>query len=116
MADILARQVRLARKVAAFIDAHDGFVLLPRAGSRAGVEGSAARKDFSDIHIIVLFRARDDAINRELVSRINASGMVYVSGTVWDGKAAVRVAVSTWKVDVERDFEIVKGVLENALL
>lgn len=55
-------------------------------------------------------------VNDDLAKRINASRKIYVSGTKWDGRAACRIAVSTWKVDVERDFGRVKEVLENALL
>lgn len=134
MAEIFARQTRLARKVAAFLDAHDGFDLLPRpheedremalekkraeAEKRTAVRPKYAHcEDFTHIHLIVLFRAKDKAINDELVERINAPGTIFVSGTTWgsDGEPAVRIAVSTWKVDVERDFRIIGEVLENAL-
>jgi hypothetical protein len=49
------------------------------------------------------------------VKSINATRKMYVSGTKWDGKPACRIAVSTWKVDVERDLELVTGVLEEVL-
>jgi hypothetical protein len=39
-----------------------------------------------------------------------------VSGTAWEGQPAVRIAVSTWMVEVERDVRVVREVLEGALL
>jgi hypothetical protein len=39
-----------------------------------------------------------------------------VSGTAWEGKPAVRIAVSTWMVEEERDLRVVREVLEGALL
>lgn len=67
------------------------------------------------VYIIVLFSAKDDVVNGELVRRINGLRRIYVSGTRWEGRAACRIAVSTWKVDVERDFGRVRGVLEEVL-
>jgi len=66
--------------------------------------------------IIVLFRAKDESVNKGLVERINKSRKMYVSGTAWEGRPACRIAVSTWKVDVESDLRTVRGVLEGALL
>lgn len=70
---------------------------------------------FEDTHIIVLMRARDEGVNRGLVERINRMRKIYVSGTKWEGRDAVRIAVCTWKVEVERDLELVRGVLEGVL-
>ncbi len=59
----------------------------------------------------MLFRAKDAALNEELVDRINSTGKMFVSGTKWDGKKAVRIAVGSWKVDVERDAAVIREVL-----
>lgn len=104
---MFSRQVRLARNVAEFIDQHTEYELLPKTGKGEDYDGTG---------IIVLFRANDEKTNGELVARINSTGKIYVSGTAWDQKPACRIAVSTWKVDVERDSEIIKTVLESALL
>jgi hypothetical protein len=104
VSDMFVRQVRLAREVAAFLDASEEYELLPRDGS--GKEAT---------HIIVIFRAKDDEINNELVKRINDTRKMYVSGTKWDGKPACRIAVSTWRVDVERDLKLIREVLEEVL-
>lgn len=59
----------------------------------------------------MLFRAKEEELNGQLVGRINATRKIYVSGTRWEGRAAVRIAISTWKVDVERDLALVREVL-----
>ena len=102
--DMVTRQVRLARSVASFLLSHPAFELLPKATSRPSS---------SSIFIVVLFRAKNDALNRELVQRINASSRMYVSGTVWQGQPASRIAIANWQVDVERDIANIKAVLQN---
>lgn len=107
--DMLERQIRFARAVAAYIYDHNAFQLLPNEvyHSKDGI----MQKTF----IIVLFRAKDEGLNRELVQRINANSKMYVSGTVWDGSPASRIAVSNWQVNPERDTILVKTVLEDVL-
>lgn len=65
--------------------------------------------------MIVLFRAKEERLNAELVVRINASRRIYVSGTKWEGRAAARFAVASWRVDVERDFGVVREVLDGVV-
>ncbi|KAJ7146056.1 pyridoxal phosphate-dependent transferase [Mycena epipterygia] len=89
--DLLERQIELSRSIAAFILASESYELLPR------------NTDLNKIYIVVLFRARSATLNNQLVSRLNASRLMYVSGTQWDGVPATRIAVSTWRVDVGRD-------------
>ena len=108
-ATMLERQIRFARSVAAYILDHDLFELLPQEifETRESVE--------QHVYIIVLFRAKDRVLNAKLVERINASCKIYVSGTVWDGCAASRIAVSNWQVQPDRDIGIVKSVLGDIL-
>ena len=68
---------------------------------------------YRDIHISVLFRVKDEKLNEVLGKKINDTRKIYVSGTKWEGRPACRIAVSTWKVDVERDTKIVVDVLEG---
>ena len=104
--DILTRQIELSRAIAAFIDSHPAYELLP--------QGAASLEErLSRIYVIVIFRAREAELNGELVKRINGSRRLYVSGTQWEGKAAARFAVANWQVDVERDLQVVKEVLEG---
>lgn len=107
------RQIYLARKVALFLHKHEQYDLLPRPISPSEI---SEEELINQVYIIVLFRAKDEKINEGIVKRINGLRKIYVSGTKWEGKPACRIAVSTWKVDVERDFGRVKEVLEKILL
>ena len=108
-ADMLMRQIRFARAVAAYLFDHADFELLPKEvfSDRLSIE--------QNIFVIVLFKAKDKALNEVLVKRINASSKMYVSGTMWDECPASRIAVSNWQVDPDRDLEIVRTVLENVV-
>lgn len=108
---MLERQVGLTRAIAAFILESPDYELLPPPKSSR----MTTRERLSDIYIIVLFRAVDDKINKELVQRINSSRKIYVSGTQWDGRPAARFAVANWQVDVDRDIALVEDVLRKAL-
>lgn len=105
VAQMVVRMVGLARRIAKFVRDSPHYDWLP---------DSSASLD--SVFIVVLFRAKDKTVNGELVKRINASGKMYVSGTAWNGEKAVRLAVSNWRVDVERDFAEVKGVLESVVM
>jgi glutamate/tyrosine decarboxylase-like PLP-dependent enzyme len=115
MADMFARQVRLARKVSQFLDSSKGYDLLAQSCTGKG-DVSKEGLLYDGTHIIVLFRARDVEVNEQLVKRINSTRKMYVSGTRWEGRPACRIAVSTWKVDVERDSKLICNVLEGALV
>ena len=101
---MLERQIRLARGIARYISASSKYELLSASGHGAEME---------NIYIIALFRARDEALDAELVQRINSTRRIYVSGTQWDGRPAARFAVASWMVDVKRDLALVKEVLES---
>ena len=109
-ADMLKRQVRFARSVAAYLFDHEHFDLLPTE-----VYGDKASID-ENTFMIVLFRAKDKGLNDTLIKRINASSKMYVSGTVWDDCPASRIAVSNWQVDPGRDLDIVRMTLEDVLI
>lgn len=104
---MFTRQVRLARRIAALLDAHDEYELLAADKSRPG--------STQHVHIIVLFRARDDVVNAKLVPRIIAGRQIYVSGTSWEGRPAARFAISTWQIDEDSDLERIRGALDEAL-
>lgn len=99
---MLSRMTLLAREIAAYVRNSEHYEWLPSA--EASLEST---------FIVVLFRAREDALNEVLVDRINATGKMFVSGTKWDGKKAVRLAVGSWRVEVERDAAVVKEVLTD---
>jgi glutamate/tyrosine decarboxylase-like PLP-dependent enzyme len=45
----------------------------------------------------VLFRFADDATTSAVLRRVQESGEAWMSGTVWDGRAAIRISVSNWR-------------------
>ncbi|KAH0542940.1 hypothetical protein FGG08_002709 [Glutinoglossum americanum] len=104
----LAQQIQFARAAASYILSHPDFELLPQYPK---LDEDKIRHTY----IIVLFRAKDNALNRKLVRMINATGKIYVSGTTWAGNPASRIAVSNWRVDKKRDLSIVSGVLEEVI-
>ncbi|KAI1817393.1 pyridoxal-dependent decarboxylase [Poronia punctata] len=92
MARMMERMVITARSIAKAIQTCDDFALLPESdGGHFDID--------NDIHIVVLFRAKDDALNNVLVQRINEGNKWYVGGTSWQGKPAIRVAVSSWRAE-----------------
>lgn len=107
--DMLQRQIRFARAVAGHLFDHADFELLPKDiyRDRSSIDQS--------IFVIVLFKAKNKALNDTLVKRINASSKIYVSGTVWNNAPASRIAVSNWQVDPDRDLEVVKTVVKDVL-
>ena len=98
IAKMLANMVDLSRRLASYLAASPHYDLLTASPE--------------SIFMIIMFRAKDEALNDELVAKINATRDMYVSGTSWQGRKAVRVAVSNWKVDVERDYGVVTGILD----
>ena len=55
----------------------------------------------------VLFRFEDDERTDAALARVQASGDVWLSGTTWDGRKAIRVSVSNWQTgDEETDLVV----------
>lgn len=102
VAGMVARMVSLARGIAAFMRDSEYYEWLPDEGA-----------DIEETFMIVLFRAKDETLNSELVARINETRDMYVSGTSWKGRKAVRVAVSNCGVDVARDLAVVTEILTS---
>ena len=58
----------------------------------------------------VLFRARDDATTAALQARVHASGQLWFGSTRWQGRAACRLSVSSWRTtreDIERAIAVI---------
>jgi glutamate/tyrosine decarboxylase-like PLP-dependent enzyme len=106
--EMLERQISTARRIARWIRLSADYVLLPASLNEAETEEALER-----IFIIVLFKANDAGLNENLVSLINATGEIYVSGTVWEGTKATRIAVANWRVDTERECSTVMRVLST---
>ncbi|KAH7025975.1 pyridoxal phosphate-dependent transferase [Microdochium trichocladiopsis] len=118
VADMVARMVRLARKVAGIVQGLDAYELLAASSSSSSSAagrgaGGGGAGNFAGTAFVVLFRAKDETLNSVLVQKIHESREWYVSGTKWDGRPACRLAVSSWRVDVEEDAAFVKRSLEK---
>jgi glutamate/tyrosine decarboxylase-like PLP-dependent enzyme len=53
----------------------------------------------------VLFRFTDDDATRRALAAVQRSGEAWMSGTEWDGRAAIRLSVSSWRTteaDIDR--------------
>lgn len=94
--DLLNRLIAHSRNIAAFIDGHGSYELL--------------NGPIEDIFIIVLFSAKKDELNDRLKMAINDTGKMYVSGTMWNNRSAIRIAVANWQVESD-EWGVVKEVL-----
>jgi glutamate/tyrosine decarboxylase-like PLP-dependent enzyme len=63
----------------------------------------------------VLFRFADDTATSALLASVQASGEAWMSGTTWDGRAAIRLSVSNWRT-TEADIDRTVAAFENALV
>ncbi|KAJ4290903.1 hypothetical protein N0V90_010099 [Kalmusia sp. IMI 367209] len=105
---MLERQIELSKGIAEYILDSEEFELLPESNS-------PKEQILNGIYIIVLFKAKDEGLNKELTTRIKATRKIYVSGTAWNGKPACRFAVSNWQTDAKRDLPLIKDVLDNVV-
>jgi aromatic-L-amino-acid decarboxylase len=53
-----------------------------------------------------------DAFNRSAVAAIQADGRAFVTGTVWNGHAAIRAAFDNWSTTT-RDVEILQEAVAD---
>jgi glutamate/tyrosine decarboxylase-like PLP-dependent enzyme len=127
--DMLERQIRTARLIAKWIAYSPHYVLLPSwldGDDEEDEEEDEGEDDeeykeedegrFKYIFIIVLFKAKDAGLNESLVRLVNAGSKIHVSGTVWQGQKAARIAVANWKVDPKRESETVIAALDGIAL
>ena len=63
----------------------------------------------------VLFRFEDDATTEAMLESVQASGETWMSGTTWDGRAAIRLSVSNWRT-TEADIDRAVAAFEAALV
>ena len=84
MAELLERTCACARRFAASIVELPGVELL------------------NDIVLNqVLFRFESDERTDEVLERVQESGDIWLAGTIWDGRRAIRVSVSNWQTEDE---------------
>ncbi|MDQ2909665.1 MAG: pyridoxal-dependent decarboxylase, partial [Actinomycetota bacterium] len=63
----------------------------------------------------VLFRFDSDERTDDVLRRVQESGAVWMSGTTWDGRKAIRVSVSNWQTGDEEIALAVAAFREAAL-
>ena len=63
----------------------------------------------------VLFRFADDRTTDVLLRSVQESGEAWMSGTIWDGRSAIRLSVSNWRT-TEADIERTIAAFEAALV
>jgi glutamate/tyrosine decarboxylase-like PLP-dependent enzyme len=89
--DLIDRCCRLARRMA------DGLAAAP------GVE---VLNEVVLNQVLVRF-GDDDALTRDVVRRVQEDGTCWLSGSVWQGRAAMRISVSNWgTTDADADLSI----------
>lgn len=94
IADMVHRNVVLARRMAAQLSAAPGVKVLTEVVLNQVLvqfEGSGDRDA--------------DAITREVIARVQADGTCWAGGTIWQGKQAMRISISNWSTtedDIDR--------------
>jgi glutamate/tyrosine decarboxylase-like PLP-dependent enzyme len=87
IADLVERCCALARRFADQLGAHDGVEVLNEVVLN---------------QVLVRFHAADgdhDRHTRAVVDRVQREGTCWMSGTTWQGQAAMRISVSNWSTD-----------------
>jgi glutamate/tyrosine decarboxylase-like PLP-dependent enzyme len=87
VADLVERCCALARRFAERLAAAEGVEVLNEVVLN---------------QVLVRFRAADgdhDAHTRRVVERVQRDGTCWMSGTTWQGRAAMRISVSNWSTD-----------------
>jgi glutamate/tyrosine decarboxylase-like PLP-dependent enzyme len=62
----------------------------------------------------VLFRFEDDGTTLRTLEAVQRSGEAWMGGTTWNGRAAIRVSVSSWRT-TEADIDRTVAAFESAL-
>jgi glutamate/tyrosine decarboxylase-like PLP-dependent enzyme len=62
----------------------------------------------------VLFRFEDDETTNAVLAEVQASGEAWMSGTSWNGRAAIRLSVSNWRTS-EDDIARTLAAFEHAV-
>jgi len=65
----------------------------------------------------VLFRFESDETTDEVLRRVQDAGDVWMSGTTWDGRRAIRISVSNWQTtdeEIELALQSFRAALQPA--
>lgn len=79
---------------------------------------AAGHKVLNDVVLNqVLVAFGDDATTREVIARVQADGTCWCGGTVWHGRAAMRISVSSWATtadDIEQSLAAILRIAHEA--
>jgi glutamate/tyrosine decarboxylase-like PLP-dependent enzyme len=84
-----------------------------------GLKAQAGVEVLNDVvlnQVLVRF-GDDDALTRNVVTRVQEEGTCWLSGSVWQGKAVMRISVSNWATseeDVDRSVEAILRCARSA--
>ena len=98
LAELVERCCALARRV---------------AGAMRDVDGAEVLNDVVLNQVLLRFDD-DDVTTRRVIEEVQRGGQAWLGGTVWHGRAAVRVSVSNWST-TEEDVARLAGALTAAL-
>src|SRR3954469_17427904 len=98
VADLVERSCALARRFADQLAAAGGVEVL---------------NDVVLNQVLIRFGGDDDR-TRRVVDRVQAEGTAWLSGTVWQGRAAMRISVSNWSTDAADVDATVAAILRCA--
>jgi glutamate/tyrosine decarboxylase-like PLP-dependent enzyme len=102
IAELVERCCALARRFADRLAAHDGVEVL---------------NDVVLNQVLVRFHAPDgdhDGHTRRVVRRVQDDGTCWMSGTTWNGQAAMRISVTNWSTDEADVDDSVAAILRCA--
>lgn len=121
---LIQRNVAFARQVDTFLRSHSKYDVLTPTPNHSPNSNPLSFKVLN----IVIFAPSSSAPARyrestednpdpaaTFLASLNSTNEIFVTGTTWRGRKAVRIAVSNWMTDEERDLAIVKGVLDRVM-
>jgi glutamate/tyrosine decarboxylase-like PLP-dependent enzyme len=81
----------------------------------AAIEGATVLNDVAFTQVCAAFG--DDSVTLDVVRRMLADGTAWTSGSVWQGRAVLRISVSNWSTtddDVARTLDVLRTAAKEA--
>jgi glutamate/tyrosine decarboxylase-like PLP-dependent enzyme len=114
MIDLIRRNIIFARAIATYIDASPSYDLLNPTPRNSG-----GNEPIIPLNIVLFAPSSESKIGTgaELADAINATRKMYVTGTKWRGRGAVRLAISNWRTGLGGEEEVrrIENILEEVM-